>query len=166
MLFTTRKVILALFMLPMLSTEIIAQTENYSASECERRSGGAVALDFDGAMYNTSWTTRSLVVCHVPHTDFDGWFAGEVDNGWFQAIDLNNSQNLNCRFRSRSLNSNGSIQRYYGSMGYTNGFGTQRQHIYVGGVSEDAYSGYVFACDLPVRTNNGVTKLYTYRVNQ
>lgn len=147
--------------------DAFAESVNFSSSECVRRSGAAVSYDFDGAIYTTSTTSSAWVLCHVPHTDFDGFLHnGGIDSGWYQAIDRSNNDNMSCRFRGRSLNSNGTISRQYGAMGDTFGEGTQRQHVTLSGIGENYNSGYVLACELPPRTANGSTKLYTYRVNQ
>ena len=167
MLFTTRKVILLMLMLPMLSAEVSAGTENYSASECVWRSGGAIGVDFNGAIFNTSSTTRSRVVCHVPHTDFGGFFsAGGIEGGFVHVIDLNSSRNIRCRFRSRSINDNGTLTSFNGAMSSTTGFGTERRVLSLRGVSENSISGYVLACVLPPRTSNGDSKIFTYQVRQ
>ncbi|MFW5444094.1 MAG: hypothetical protein ACKE51_07295 [Methylococcaceae bacterium] len=149
------------------STSSFAQTENHAGSNCVRRSGGAIAYDFHGAVYNTNYTSKSWVLCNVPHTDFDGWLnAGEINGGWFRAVDRNTSFDVKCRFRAQGVNNNGSIAAYYGGTRGTTGFGTQGQRVNLPGVSEHSHTGYVLACELPPRTSIGVSRLYTYQVRQ
>ncbi len=167
MITNARKTALSLFILGLASANVYADAVNYSGSDCVRRAGGAIAYDFHGGVYNTSNTTNAYVLCHVPHTDFDGFLnPGEIDSGYYEAVDLHSSRNVACRFRSHALNSNGSIYRHYGSMGYTTGFGTHGQTANLGGIPERSDTAYVLACDIPPTTSNGASKVYTYRVNQ
>lgn len=149
------------------TSQAFAGPENYPGSECVHRAGGAVHYDFDGAVSNTSSTQPSWVLCHVPHTDFDGFLnPGEVDSGFVDTVDLNPSADVRCRFRSRSISNNGNMVRYYGAMGNTSGYGTQRRTINLNGVGENSRSAYVLACEIPPRTSNGMSRVVTYRVNQ
>lgn len=145
---------------------------NYNGSDCVARSG-SILYDFDGAAYNNSTTTSAYVLCHVPHTDFDSFLNnGEIDSGWVDVVDKNrssrsNNGDANCRFRGHSVNGSGTLNRRYGSMGYSSGFGTHRQRLSLGGVGEDSSSNFTLACHIPRRdTVTGVTKVHVYRVNQ
>ncbi|MDO8844778.1 hypothetical protein [Methylicorpusculum sp.] len=145
----------------------LAGTENYAGSDCVWRSGGAVTYDINGAVSNFSNATAN-VLCHVPHTDYDGFLNdGEIDSGYYQAVDLNNGANISCRFRSTALLANGTVSTQLGSVGNTAGFGTQRQHINLGGVGEDSNSAYTIACSIPAtQAGVGTSKIQGYRVSQ
>jgi len=150
-----------------LSSTNSSAAENYSGSDCIRRSGGAIAYDFSGAIQNTSTTQSSFVLCHVPHTDFDGLLnAGEIDSGFVDTVDLNNGSDVRCRFRSQSIRNNGTIWQSATAMRRTSGFGTQKQRLSLGSVGENGSSSYVLACEIPPATSNGRSKVFMYRVNQ
>jgi len=151
----------------LIATGAQAGAVNYGGNNCVARSG-TVSLDYDGALYNPSSTTSSWVLCDVAHTDFDGFLnPGEIDSGWVHFVDLNRSRDASCRFRGHSLNSNGTITRYYSNLPSTSGYGTHRQVLSLGSMSENGASDMKLACEMPTRDlATGYTKMHVYRVNQ
>lgn len=155
-----------LTLLLMITSGAFAGPINHAGSDCKSFSGGDVRYNSDGTVYNFSTTSNAYVLCQTLHRDFDGFLnPGEIDSGWFNAVDLNNSQNVYCRFRGATLNADGTVHRDYGVAGQTTGFGTAKQTETLGGLHEHNESSYVNWCRIPPRTANGSSKIYTYRVN-
>ena len=155
-----------LSILIVFSQASFAGKENNAGSDCVLRSGGPISYSGDGAVINTNAATANIL-CHVPHTDFDGFLnAGEIDSGFYEAVDLNNGANITCRFRSVTLLNNGSVNVQLGTSGSTAGFGTQRQSRPLGGVGENSNSAYVLACSIPPHQAAGDSKIQVYSVTQ
>jgi len=144
-----------------------AAKENHSASNCILERGGAIDYGFYGAVYNSSTTLTSRILCPIPHTDFDGFLnAGEIDGGWVDTVDKNASKNISCRFRSQSINNNGTMWIASSALKSTHGFGTHKQRLSLSKASENANSAYNLACNIPPKTSSGSSKVVIYQVRQ
>lgn len=144
-----------------------AAKENHAGTNCVAQAGVDVRYNHDGAVFNNSTAGTAHVFCNFPHTDFDGFLnAGEVDGGWIETVDLHQTQNIDCRARRVTLNSDGSRTIVSSSLAQTTGFGTHRQHDTFGSVGETSNSSYFLNCHIPPRTNLGTSRIFVYQVRQ
>lgn len=141
---------------------------NYAGTDCKEEFGTGLDLDWTGAATNTSSSTL-WVVCHVPHTDFDGFLHnGAIESGFFTAIDEGDSTNVTCRFRS-IWQTGVTLNAVWAASGSTSGHGNHIQKIGLGGTDqENGDSVYIMSCTLPGTdpASGHRSSLRGYRVDQ
>ena len=122
---------------------------NYAGTDCKEEFGTGIDLDWDGSAYNTG-TGSLYIVCHVPHSDFDGFLHnGAIEGGFFTAIDENASDNMNCRFRS-IWQTGSTINGVWAASSSTTGHGNHIQKVGLAGTDqENSDSVYILSCRIP-----------------
>lgn len=162
------RLIVSLLLTLAFSTSTFA-SENYSGTDCKHEFG-ANELNFtwNGDVFNNADTT-TWVVCHIPHTDFDGTFhTGAIESGFVHVIDHNSVSNISCRFRAPRTEANGAVIVDSTASASSAGFGTQRRQLNLGNLQETWNSSYVMSCTIPGRDSGTgrASSIKMYRVNQ